>query len=995
MDRPSSSLPWDELLERADFLRALARALVRDVHRAEDVVQDAFVAALEHPPRDARAATAFVARTVRRLASNAARGERRRGERERASAGDELQEPERLALERMELQRELLELVLALREPYRTALYLRYYEGRSPREIARLVGVPVATAKTRLARALAALRARLDERSEGGRGAWTAAMLPFAFPSKAAGAPVATLVGGALVTKPIALAALALVLAALVWSGFARRVARPSGSMEPGAPGTVIGPSAEPAPLARPLPERASRSADDERTSLAPTEGPPTGALEVELAWSDGRPASGVALDARCENDPAPREERFGAVTDAEGHARFPALFAGEVALELERGARFEVEVGADATTTRRFEMPSGLDVEGRVVDPSGAPVPGAEIWIEGSRRLWPNGRRIATSGADGRFVLRALDGDARFGARAKGFQASPLFEASGLPLADSGARTIELPLGEPGGRVTGRVVDASGSPVAGALVEIGPRGEFIVDLPNGLRGSAASPVPIATDAEGRFEYPGDLPPGAQPVHATARGYPVLEREVEVVAGSAVALELALERPASIEGRVVDAQGAPVAGARVIAAEEVGGGWFFHAFPPPEAKTDGEGRFRLGWIAPGMQELNARDWRRARLGKARAVVECRAGETSTCELALELGRTIEGRVVDREGRPLAGWTVHGDPKAMGFVYPRQDATDDEGRFVLANLGDCAFDLALSGPGEFPIPPRMEIERVQPGARDVEFVVEEVERKQGRVRGVLLGADGRAPADVELVLYPVGGSSGGFVEFDARTGAFDHGPSAAGHYLLSAMRGGLTLFDSAEFTIEDGRTTDVGVLRIEAQGAIEIAVKGVPETELGRLRFALDRSRHGTIEPALEGGRFVARELAPGTWILRSRNESWCLRDAEVDVRAGETARVELEGSRGVVVRFVCDLPDGASAFGEIALEVRDEAGKLVRRAYPYRGSADKGRVRLPDVALGLGTYVIEARTDTGLGATERITLAADPSAPREFELALR
>ena len=51
----------------------------------------------------------------------------------------------------------------ALPEPQRTAIHLRYYEGYSLREIARLLGVTVPTVKMRLKRGRDALRATWEE----------------------------------------------------------------------------------------------------------------------------------------------------------------------------------------------------------------------------------------------------------------------------------------------------------------------------------------------------------------------------------------------------------------------------------------------------------------------------------------------------------------------------------------------------------------------------------------------------------------------------------------------------------------------------------------------------------------------------------------------------------------------------------------------------------------------------------------------------------------
>ena len=57
----------------------------------------------------------------------------------------------------------LLDAVRALPEKYSTPLYLYYYAGYSLKEIGRLLGLPAATAGTRLARGRALLKRKLQE----------------------------------------------------------------------------------------------------------------------------------------------------------------------------------------------------------------------------------------------------------------------------------------------------------------------------------------------------------------------------------------------------------------------------------------------------------------------------------------------------------------------------------------------------------------------------------------------------------------------------------------------------------------------------------------------------------------------------------------------------------------------------------------------------------------------------------------------------------------
>ena len=60
-------------------------------------------------------------------------------------------------------QRELLQTVMSLPPDYRVALYLYYYEDHTTDEISRLLNIPAATVRTRLARGREKLRKVLTE----------------------------------------------------------------------------------------------------------------------------------------------------------------------------------------------------------------------------------------------------------------------------------------------------------------------------------------------------------------------------------------------------------------------------------------------------------------------------------------------------------------------------------------------------------------------------------------------------------------------------------------------------------------------------------------------------------------------------------------------------------------------------------------------------------------------------------------------------------------
>jgi DNA-directed RNA polymerase specialized sigma24 family protein len=73
-----SAFEPNDWLRQNEALRRVARALVRDESRVDDVVQNAYLAALERPPL--RLSAAWLRRVVRSRAFDSLRGEKRRRE---------------------------------------------------------------------------------------------------------------------------------------------------------------------------------------------------------------------------------------------------------------------------------------------------------------------------------------------------------------------------------------------------------------------------------------------------------------------------------------------------------------------------------------------------------------------------------------------------------------------------------------------------------------------------------------------------------------------------------------------------------------------------------------------------------------------------------------------------------------------------------------------------------------------------------------------------
>jgi len=178
MSEPFALSP-EALLQHRDFLRGLARGLLADDAGVDDVLQEAYVRALERPPRSEDALRSWLARVVRNLALNRLRGERRRVNREREVARTEAVPSSAEVADRLGTQRRVVDAVRELQEPYRTVIYLRWYEALPPREIAQRLERPIETVRSQLKRGHALLRQELDDEF-GERAAWAGALLPLA-----------------------------------------------------------------------------------------------------------------------------------------------------------------------------------------------------------------------------------------------------------------------------------------------------------------------------------------------------------------------------------------------------------------------------------------------------------------------------------------------------------------------------------------------------------------------------------------------------------------------------------------------------------------------------------------------------------------------------------------------------------------------------------------------------------------------------------------------
>jgi RNA polymerase sigma-70 factor (ECF subfamily) len=151
----------EDLLTEGEWVGALALGLAGDADGAQELMQETWLAALRRPPVVAGSARPWLA-TVARNASRFAR--RSAGERRQRQSVQAAQQAGRAAP-----APEFPEVVL-----------LNFYEGFSPAQIAKRLGLPPGTVRWRKKRALELLRERPDTHHGGERELWMSALAPLA-----------------------------------------------------------------------------------------------------------------------------------------------------------------------------------------------------------------------------------------------------------------------------------------------------------------------------------------------------------------------------------------------------------------------------------------------------------------------------------------------------------------------------------------------------------------------------------------------------------------------------------------------------------------------------------------------------------------------------------------------------------------------------------------------------------------------------------------------
>ncbi len=441
-------------------------------------------------------------------------------------------------------------------------------------------------------------------------------------------------------------------------------------------------------------------SADTKVITLLPA-GRLTGRLTGEPEAIRGRPLSVAIWNRQSNPPPPPATANTSVTTDADGRFVVPEIAVGPLRISMEpditspwyfdnrsEGAdETQPVIEAGRTTEVVLPMKRAVRVHGLVREKgTGRPIAGAGI-ILGFRE----GNAVMTD-ERGRFAGYAPPGQGRRLTVAT----VPVGYASlmyGLPdtTIPEGAAEFELPPIElsRAGSVRGVVEDEQGRPVAGAEVSA----SWPVD--EGPHRNGRRDTTVRSDPEGRFVVEGVVAGVEVELSAEHRGLRTTQPVASRVGASELArLRLDDSRTTELAGRVVDTEGHPVAGAQVhLRAQsryptgQIRGDELVEFESGPILVTDDEGRFRTPRQLDVQGEYAA--FASAdRLRPDRTPWTSGAAQTFP-DLTLTPRRSptsLAGRVLDRQGEPIAGVAVWSSEARDIRVI-----NDAQGRFRLDRL----------------------------------------------------------------------------------------------------------------------------------------------------------------------------------------------------------------------------------------------------------------------------------------------------------------
>ncbi|MFG0318804.1 MAG: sigma-70 family RNA polymerase sigma factor [Planctomycetota bacterium JB042] len=548
-------------------LRALAGRLLNPGD-ADDLVQDGFLLLLRRGDRDLDRPGGWLTGSLRNLAFRARRGRRRRAVREEAAATSEEAPPEPDP-GHAEILSAVVEAARALDEPYREVVFRHFFQGRTLAAIARDLGCPEATVRTRLRRALSRLRDRLEGRDPE----WRASLaLALGLPCDVA-ASTSLVKSMGFVLGGLTMWKITFLVAALTGGWLWLGGPEPSDSVAGAPEGAAVAIEGPEPPDPRVTSERAEEVTPAMADAAGPAdeeaaERPDLVVIEGLVVDSEGAAVSFAEVwDARLAAD---RGEPF-ATADAAGRFRFEVE---ETPFQL--CARAEGHAPSFVETLSEGRSPVELlfrlrgpaaSLTGRVLDEFGDHVPGAAVQVghaipagiyhEGGRQRSLPAGPIVLSGADGSFEVDQLAAERTgIAVRKDGFAR---WDRMVTPVA--GEPTTVFVRLERGGTIVGTVSDERGRAVEGARIEVSCD-EFLL---SGVYRVGEPAVSTKSDASGAFRVE-SVTTGTARLRITSGDGRAATVARPIVGGREERIDVTLSPPSFVRGTLVDERGEALQG---------------------------------------------------------------------------------------------------------------------------------------------------------------------------------------------------------------------------------------------------------------------------------------------------------------------------------------------------------------------------------------------------------------------------------------------
>lgn len=397
---------------------------------------------------------------------------------------------------------------------------------------------------------------------------------------------------------------------------------------------------------------------------------------ELEAQKANKVLATGRVLDPSgqilkgCQVEVHRRKPRFRKTQGCDRQGRFAiALEPGEYLLRAQaegflKGSWKRVKLPDQSefpVGTLKLRLAS--EITGRVRDHLGDPVAEATVTA---------GRRSSQTDEQGRFVIGMLEqGLYNVTALSPGYQKQVQRR---IPTSATRPGQADFQLKQ-GGSLSGLVVDIEGKPEAKIRVRVYKKGRRLDETRTGR------------DGRFLFDY---LPVGPLTVVALRRkSKGVVQKLVSIAADQTAELELSLQEPAVLSGRLTTPGGRPWVKKRIV-AQLIGGDL------RREVRSDDRGEFRIDRLWPGRYQVTAWQGRVGRTPRVSRTVNV-VDDSARLTLVLEEGLEIAGRVVNAEGQAVTGVWVFA---MIGARYHSSLRVDKQGQFRIRHLKPGGYEIVV-------------------------------------------------------------------------------------------------------------------------------------------------------------------------------------------------------------------------------------------------------------------------------------------------------